>query len=78
MGSGADHTTGAGWGKRGRGAAAGRCGIGQQGSLRLALEGAAARFESDANKLEASLTTYRQTDEISIPKPQNLNLGTQQ
>lgn len=40
---------------------------GEQGSLRLALLGAAARFQSDADKLEASLRTYLQTDEISIP-----------
>jgi hypothetical protein len=51
--------------------------VGEQGSLRLALEGAADRFENDADKLEASLKTHRQVDEISIPSARELNLGTQ-
>lgn len=51
--------------------------VGEQGSLRLALEGAAIRLESDANKLEAQLRTYRQADEIGIPKARELNLGKQ-
>lgn len=45
---------------------------GERGSLRLALLGAAARFQSDADKLEASLRTYLQTDEISIPAAREL------
>ncbi len=51
--------------------------VGERGSLRLALEGAAVRLESDANKLEAQLRTYRQADEISIPMARELNLRTQ-
>ncbi|MGH3751306.1 MAG: hypothetical protein ACRDRP_01180 [Pseudonocardiaceae bacterium] len=51
--------------------------VGEQGSLRLALEGAAVRLENDANKLEAQLITHRQADEISITMAQELNLGTQ-
>lgn len=51
--------------------------VGERGSLRFALEGAAVRLENDADKLEASLRTYRQTDEISIPMARKLNLGTQ-
>lgn len=51
--------------------------VGEQGSLQRALEGAADRFENDANKLEASLRTHRQADEISIPMARELNLGTQ-
>lgn len=51
--------------------------VGEQGSLRLALLGAADRFENDADKLEASLRTHRQSDEISIPKARELNFGTQ-
>lgn len=51
--------------------------VGEQRSLRRALEGAADRFESDANRLEASLRTHRQADEISIPMARELNLGTQ-
>lgn len=46
---------------------------GEHGSLRSALLGAAARFLSDADKLEASLRTYLHTDEISIPAARNLN-----
>lgn len=45
---------------------------GEHGSLRLALLGAAARFRSDADKLEASLRTYLHTDEISIPAARDL------
>lgn len=45
---------------------------GEQGSLRLALLGAAARFQSDADKLEASLRTYLHADEISIPVAREL------
>lgn len=52
--------------------------VGEQGSLRKALEGAAARFENDAAKLEASLRTHRQVDEISIPKARELRFGSQQ
>lgn len=52
--------------------------VGEQGSLRLALLGAADRFEADANKLEASLRTYLQVDEISIPAARELNFGTAQ
>lgn len=52
--------------------------VGDRGSLRLALLGAAERFENDAGQLDASLRTYRQVDEISIPKARELNLGTQQ
>lgn len=52
--------------------------VGEQGSLRLALLGAADRFDNDANKLEASLRTHRQADEISIPKARELNFGAQQ
>lgn len=51
--------------------------VGKQRSLRLALEGAAVRFENDANKLEAQLRTHRQADEISIPMARELNLRTQ-
>jgi hypothetical protein len=51
--------------------------VGEQGSLRLALEGAAVRLENDANKLEAQLRTHQQADEISIPMARELNLGTQ-
>jgi hypothetical protein len=51
--------------------------VGEQGSLRLALEGAAARIENDANKLEAQLRTHQQADEISIPMARELNIGTQ-
>jgi hypothetical protein len=46
--------------------------VGEQGSLRLALLGAATRFESDADKLEASLKTYLQVDEISLPPAREL------
>ena len=49
--------------------------VGERGSLRLALESAARRFEEDANKLEASLKTYLQVDEISIPAARALDLG---
>ncbi len=52
--------------------------IGEQGSLRLALEGAVRRLRADADKLEASLKTYLQVDEISIPQARTLNLGEQQ
>lgn len=45
---------------------------GEHGSLRGALLGAAARFLSDADKLEASLRTYLHTDEISIPAAREL------
>ncbi|MGH3788847.1 MAG: hypothetical protein ACRDRG_20380 [Pseudonocardiaceae bacterium] len=51
--------------------------VGEQGSLRLALLGAADRFDGDADKLEAGLKTHRQADEISIPKARELNLRTQ-
>ncbi|MGH3770676.1 MAG: hypothetical protein ACRDRW_04640 [Pseudonocardiaceae bacterium] len=51
--------------------------VGKQGSVRLALLGAAARFENDADKLEASLKTYRRVDRISIPIARELNFGTQ-
>lgn len=47
--------------------------VGERGSLQLALRGAAARFDEDADKLEASLRTHRQADEISIPKARVLN-----
>ncbi|MDQ4104377.1 MAG: hypothetical protein M3186_11935 [Actinomycetota bacterium] len=52
--------------------------VGEQGSLRLALLGAAQRFDDDANKLEASVQTHRQADEFSIPKARELNFGAQQ
>jgi hypothetical protein len=52
--------------------------VGEQGSLRLALLGAADRFEADANKLEASLRTYLQVDDISIPTARELNFETGQ
>lgn len=52
--------------------------IGKQGSLRLALLGAADRFDDDANKLEASLKTHLQADEISIPRARGLPFGVQQ
>ncbi|MGH4026694.1 MAG: hypothetical protein ACRDRV_19145 [Pseudonocardiaceae bacterium] len=45
---------------------------GEHGSLRLALLGAATRFQDEADKLEASLRTYLHTDEISIPVTRNL------
>ena len=45
---------------------------GEHGSLKLALLGAAARFLSEADKLEASLRTYLHTDEISIPAAREL------
>lgn len=46
--------------------------VGERGSLQLALLGAAARFESDADKLEANLKTYLQVDEISLPAAREL------
>ncbi|HEU0088353.1 MAG TPA: hypothetical protein VFQ77_12000 [Pseudonocardiaceae bacterium] len=46
--------------------------VGEHGSLRMALEGAARRCEEDADKLEASLKTYLQVDEISLPPPRVL------
>ena len=46
--------------------------VGEQGSLRLALLGAADRFDSDVDKLEASLKAYRQVDEISLPPTRDL------
>jgi hypothetical protein len=52
--------------------------VGEQGSLRLALIGAADRLVDDANKLEASLKTHRQADEISIPMARELSFGAQQ
>ncbi len=50
----------------------------EQGSIQLALVAAAVRFENDANKLEASLKTHLQSDDISIPKARALNFGVQQ
>lgn len=52
--------------------------VGEQGSLWLALLGAAARFESDAEKLEASLKTYLQVDEISLPTARELKFEGRQ
>lgn len=46
--------------------------VGEQGSLRLALEGAVRRLRDDANKLEASLKTHLRADEISIPQAREL------
>jgi F0F1-type ATP synthase epsilon subunit len=51
--------------------------VGVQGSLRLALEGAAKRLERDAEKLEAQLRTFRQADETSIPTARKLSFRTQ-
>ena len=51
--------------------------VGEEGSVRLALLGAADRFEDDADKLEVSLRAHRQADEISIPTARELNFGTQ-
>lgn len=48
--------------------------VGAQGSLRLALEGAVRRFRADADALEASLKTYLQVDEISLPPAHHLTL----
>lgn len=52
--------------------------VGEQGSLRLALRGGARRLRADADKLETSLKTYLQVDEISIPQARELNLGEKQ
>lgn len=46
--------------------------VGEQGSLRLALLGGARRLREDADKLEASLKTYLQVDEISLPPAREL------
>ncbi|MGQ0774320.1 MAG: hypothetical protein ACT4NY_07885 [Pseudonocardiales bacterium] len=46
--------------------------VGEQGSLRLALIGGARRLRDDADKLEASLKTYLQVDEISLPPAREL------
>lgn len=46
--------------------------VGEQGSLRLALIGGAQRLRDDADKLEASLKTYLQVDEISLPPAREL------
>ena len=47
--------------------------VGEQGSLRQALLGAADRFDSDANKLEADLKAYLSVDELSLPAARDLN-----
>jgi hypothetical protein len=47
--------------------------VGEQGSLRQALFGAADRFSSDADKLEADLKTYLRVDELSLPAARELN-----
>lgn len=46
--------------------------VGEHGSLRVALEGAARRCEQDTDKLEASLKAYLQVDEISLPPAREL------
>lgn len=48
--------------------------VGQYGSVRQALWAAAARFESDAAKLEDSLKEYLHVDTISMPNPRALKL----
>ncbi|MGH3906911.1 MAG: hypothetical protein ACRDTE_22425 [Pseudonocardiaceae bacterium] len=47
--------------------------VGEQGSLRQALLGAANRFDSDASKLEADLRNYLGVEELSIPAARELN-----
>ncbi|MGH3931069.1 MAG: PE domain-containing protein [Pseudonocardiaceae bacterium] len=47
--------------------------VGEYGSVRQALLAAAHRFESDANKLEASLRAYLGADNYSIPQARTLD-----
>lgn len=47
--------------------------VGEQGSLRQALLGAADRFDSDASKLESDLKNYLRVDELNLPAARELN-----
>ncbi|MGH3916619.1 MAG: hypothetical protein ACRDTC_24885 [Pseudonocardiaceae bacterium] len=48
--------------------------VGEYGSVRRALLEAARRLQSDADKLQANLTTYRGADNYSIPASRDLDL----
>ena len=50
----------------------GKAATGEQGSVKLALEAAAAQFEELANEVEATLRTYLQTEQLNLPPPDPL------